>query len=334
MASVELTQIVEAFRGAESFLIASHTGPDGDAVGTGLALGCLLRALGKERVVCVNDDPVPRRYQWVPGAEDIVTPEQVAGSFDAAVMIDVHGRDRIGRSAKLIGPDTRAIVVDHHQGPAEPGALAFMDSSYCAVGEIVAQMFDMAGVPLTRQAAEYIYIAMATDTGGFQYANTSPRCHRTVAGLLETGLDVADLSARLFAGISAAKFELLRRVVGRMEREVDGRLAHSFLAIGDMREAGADVEDCDGLVNYCRDIEGVEAGFMFREAGKGKTKVSMRSRAPIDCARFLEAFGGGGHSGAGGATLDMPVAQAQDAVLKRARGLWNGDGRETGDNEA
>ncbi|NIA12868.1 MAG: hypothetical protein GWP08_02215 [Nitrospiraceae bacterium] len=334
MARVELAEIVAAFQGAESFLIASHPSPDGDAIGTALALGCFLRALGKEHVVCVNDDPVPRRYQWVPGVESIMTHEQVTGSFDAVVMIDVHGRDRIGRSAKLISPAAQAIVVDHHQSPAEPGALAFVDPSYCAVGEIVAEMFHVADVSLTRQAAEYIYIAMATDTGGFQYANTTPRCHRTVAALLETGLDVAGLSDRLFGGLSVPKFELLRRVVARMEREADGRLAHTFLRMEDMREGGADAEDCDGLVNYCRDIEGVEAGFLFRELEEGKTKVSMRSRAPVDCARFLKAFGGGGHAGAGGVTLDMPVVEAQDAILKRARELCNGHNPEPKNNEA
>jgi len=320
MSRTELRDIVEAFRRAQSFVVLSHPGPDGDAVGSTLALAHLLDALGKEQVVCVNDDPVPRIYRWLSGAERIVRSDTCPPvSADMAVLVDVSRRDRVGKAARVI-PDSRPLVVlDHHLEERPEGDLNFVDPTRSSVGEIVADLFEAAGLEMSREAAQCAYVALVTDTGGFRYTNTNARCHRVAARLLEAGVDAAAVSARLFDTMSAPKFDLLRRVVHRMQREVDGRLAHTYLKMEDMEEACAGLEDLEGLVNFGRNIDGVVVGALFRELGPEETKVSLRARAPFNCAQFLDQFGGGGHPGAAGATIEAPLASATRQVLKQLR---------------
>lgn len=320
MSRTELSDIVEAFRGAQSFLVLSHPGPDGDAVGSTLALAHFLEALGKKQVVCVNDDPVPRIYQWLSGAERIVRSDTCPPvSADMAVLVDVSRRDRVGKAAQMIAESRPVVVLDHHLEERPEGDLNFVDPTRSSVGEIVVDLFEAAGLEMSPEAAQCAYVALVTDTGGFRYANTTPRCHRIAARLLEAGVDPAAVSARVFDTMSAPKFDLLRHVVHRMQREMDGRLAHTYLNVQDMEQAAAGLEDLEGLVNFARNIEGVVVGALFRELSPEETKVSLRARAPFNCAQFLERFGGGGHAGAAGATLEAPLTNATQRVLKQLR---------------
>ena len=325
MSKTELSDIVEVFRRAQSFLVLSHPGPDGDAVGSTLALAHFLEALGKKQVMCVNDDPVPRTYRWLSGAKRIVRTDACPPvSADMVVLIDVSRRDRVGNAAQVI-PDSRPVVVlDHHLEQRPEGDLNFVDPTRSSVGEIVADLFEAAGLQMSLEAAQCAYVALVTDTGGFSYTNTTPRCHRIAARLLEAGVDAAGVSARVFDTMSVPKFDLLRRVVQRMQRDVDGRLAHTYLKMQDMDEASAGIEDLDGLANFARNIEGVVVGAMFRELAPKETKVSLRARPPFNCAQFLERFGGGGHAGAAGATLEAPLADASQQVLEPLRAHLGG----------
>ena len=173
MSRTDLSDIIEAFRGAHSFLVLSHPGPDGDAVGSTLAVAHFLRALGKEQVLCVNDDPVPRIYRWLSGAERIVRSDTCAPvSADMTVLVDVSRRDRVGNAARVI-PDLRPVVVlDHHLEQRPEGDLNFVDPTRSSVGEIVVDLFEAAGLELSREAAQCAYVALVTDTGGFRYTNT------------------------------------------------------------------------------------------------------------------------------------------------------------------
>jgi len=320
MPKTDLDGVAAALRSGESFLISSHISPDGDAIGSMLALKELLRAMGKSPLTCAIDGPVPQAYRWLPGASDIVeTPGRVSSSHDTAVIVDVGRRDRLGAAADLIGPSSQVIVLDHHLEDAAEGDVVFVDPSYASVGEIITELFDVVGVAMPREAAECAYVAVATDTGGFRFSNTSPRTHRIAARLIAAGLDVAELSARMFERMSAPKFRLLRRVLDRLEILEDGRLAFSYLTLSDMRECGAAGEDVEGLVNFPRNIEGVEVGMLFREVGEATVKVSMRSQRGFNCAELLRGFGGGGHAPAAGATLARPLREAMTQVTSRVR---------------
>ena len=311
----ELSQILAELRAGSAFLVTSHSSPDGDAIGSMLAMYHFLRALGKAPVVCANEGPVPRIYQWLPAAECILGPDAPLPSCDTAVVVDVAQRDRLGRIAERIGPRSKLVVIDHHVEENPCGDANFVDAGYAAVGEILVELFINAGIPMSPEAATCAYVAQATDTGGFRFANTNARSHRLAAHLLETGIDVSDINRRVFDEMSHAKVKLLGRLLERRRFAHEGRVAYSELTQQDMADAQAREEDSDNLINFLRNINGVEVALLFREVDSGKTKVSCRSRNKFNAALFLQRFGGGGHRAAAGATVAMSLPQACSVVL-------------------
>lgn len=319
MIHLSLEEVVEALSAGESYVVTAHTNPDGDAIGSTLAMADLLRGLGKSRVHCVNADPVPYVYEWLPGAEAIAAPTTPPPHFDTLVIVDVAQRLRIGKVADIIRPDTRTIVVDHHLETNPFGDMGIIDPTYAACGELVVDLFDRAGVAITEAAATCAYVAQATDTGGFRYANTNARSHRIAATLLECGIDVFDISSRVFDTMRSAKFHLLRRVLDRLHFDAGGQIAYSYVMTRDLSELDAKTQDIDGLINFVRNVEGVVVGVLFYEIEPSKTKVSLRSRGTFNSAHALQTFGGGGHHGAAGAVVDLPLHDTRTAVLDHLR---------------
>jgi bifunctional oligoribonuclease and PAP phosphatase NrnA len=310
----KLVKIAAQLRKGERFLLCSHIGPDGDAIGSMLGMRLLLADLGKPDVVCVCADPVPRIYQWLPGADAVEVPDQVSGEFDTVVILDVAQRERIGEAARFIHDGATVIIIDHHLDVEPFGQLAFTDHTYAATGQILCDLFEAAERPLSRAAAACLYVALSTDTGGFRYANTTPAAHEAAAKLIATGIDVAEISSRVFDVISVPKFKMMVNVLDRTRLSLTGRLAVSEIRLEDMRASGAQDEDADGLINVPRNIEGVEVAVIFKENEAHTTKVSMRARSGFNCAHFLQQFGGGGHAGAAGATLEEPIVAARQRV--------------------
>ncbi len=312
---INLEGAIAAMRAASSFTLTTHINPDGDAIGSLLALEHFLGAIGKRDIDCVCHDPVPRIYEWLPGAERIKTPAQLGTVGELVIVIDVAQFSRIGSVAGKIPPGHPVLVLDHHLEDSPSGTLHYIDPGYAAAAEIVVDLYEAAGVPMSREAAECAYVGLTTDTGGFRYANTNARAHERAARLLKVGIDVAEISGRCFDVISTAKLDLLRHVLDRMVMEEEGRVAWSYLDEADLLLAAASHEDTSGLVNFARNIEGVDIGILLRQAGPNEVKLSMRSRKGINSAQLLKPLGGGGHAGAAGATLKMDLNAARAAVL-------------------
>lgn len=314
----DLAVVLDILRRGSSLLLTTHVNPDGDAIGSMLALRCLLTDMGKERITCAMEDPVPRMYQWLPGAERIVGKAGVTGPYDVAVILDAARRSRIGSIAECIGEGTTLAALDHHldEGPAE--GVTFLDPTRSSVGEIIVELFDLATLPISPQAALCAYVALATDTGGFRFSNTSARSHRVAARLLETGIDVADVSERVLDSLSFSKLQLIARVLERLRLSESGRVAYSEVTAQDMQELGAQAEDLDGVVNLPRNLEGVRLAVLLREVDANTTKANFRARRGVNCANLARRFGGGGHAAAAGATLAMPLHVARTAVLQEA----------------
>ena len=327
MRMLELGEVLGELRGAKRILITSHENADGDAIGSMLGLRALLRALGKTQIVCVLENPVPRLYRNLPGAGAILSAAEPPEECDLAVLLDASSIERTGGAAQRWLPSgLPLLVIDHHLGEGPAGAAGFIDPSYAAVGEIVAELFEAAELPLTREAAHCIYVAQITDTGGYRYSNTSARSHRIAARLHETGLDTAQICGSIFDVISMPKFELLRLVLDRMAFFADGRCAHTFLLQEDLDAAGAGQEDLDGLVNYGRNIEGVETGLLFLSLEPELTKVNMRSRGPVNAADFMKHYGGGGHAAASGARVEWPLEDVRRDMLERLEACLGNNG--------
>jgi phosphoesterase RecJ-like protein len=293
--------------------------PDGDAVGSLLGVAHLLRAMGKTHVTCVLEDPVPRVYTWLAGADWIVKPETVRGPFDVGVIIDAHTCDRTGTACPLLKQCAGVIVIDHHLVDVAEGDILFIDPEYAASGEMVYDLFEEVGIRPAKDAADCLYTALTTDTGSFRYSNTSARSHRIAAGLIDAGINVRDITARVIDTMSRGKYGLLRRVLDRIEFKADGAVACAEIYAKDLDETGARNEDTDGLINYLRNIEGVRLAMLFREAPNNKTKVSFRASAEFNAAELSREWGGGGHAAAAGATLAQPLPEAKQTVLAHLR---------------
>lgn len=315
----DLDAILDAVGAARCLVVTTHVRPDGDAVGSALALARLAGALGAGRVACVMEDPVPAAYRWLPGAEGLRSPRESEPFPDTFVVIDASRRFRVGTAANLIGPETRLVVVDHHVENQPEGDVIFVDTTYAASGEIVAELFFRAGLPMDVETAQCLYVAILTDTGGFRYANTNPRTHRITARLLETGINAAAISARVFDSMTYAKFLLMKRILNRIQLCEDGRVAYAELLPSDLDETCAKAEDLDNLITYGRSIDGVQVAILFQVLDAKTTKISLRSTPEFDSTQVAEFFGGGGHPGAAAAVLSSPVSDARAAVLERVK---------------
>lgn len=316
MKRIDLKGVVDECRGADSFLVTTHTSPDGDAIGSILAMRHFLIALGKEDVTCATHDPVPRVYDWLPGAVEIENTDNLRDAYGLVVVLDVAQLARIGSVAMCFSPEQRILVLDHHREENPCGTVNFIDHTYASASEIVAELFDVSGLAITREAAECAYVGLTTDTGSFKYANTDARAHRCAARLLEAGIDVSGISSRVFDVMSLPKSDLLRRVLERLQVSDCARYAWSYVTEQDLIEADATSEDVDGLVNFVRNLEAIEVGMLFRELERNSMKVSMRSRGRMNAADVLRPLGGGGHAGAAGATLQLTLEEGRAHVLQ------------------
>lgn len=314
MIRLELPALLEELKTANTFMVTSHVSPDGDAVGSVLALKFLLEALGKE-VLCVLADPVPAIYTNLPGAASILSPDAEIPDFDVAIIVDVARLNRIGDVADLITEDEKVVVIDHHLEEHPEGDFGFIDASYAATGEIMVDLFTAAGVPISPEAAHCAYVAQITDTGGYRYSNTSARSHRIAALLHEVAIDHAEICSDVFDMFSRPKILLMKTVLDRMELSCEGRVATSYVTQEDIDEVGGKKEDLNGLVNYLRNIDGVVVGILFTGVDAETTKASLRSSHAFNAATFLKEYGGGGHAAAAGVTLNEALPEARKRLL-------------------
>lgn len=316
MRPLSLGDIVAVFRERASFLLTTHVSPDGDAVGSLLGLYHLLRAMGKDTVSCVMADPVPSAYGFLPGADQIKSASAEVIDAELAVIVDAGRLERVGAVAQHIADPSRLLVIDHHleEGPA--GAMGLIDPSYAATGEMVFELFQASDTPLTSDAATCLYVAQATDTGGYRFSNTTARSHRIAACLHETGIETHALCSRVFDTLSVPKFRLLQLILERMRFDAGGRVAHAYVMPDDFEAAGAGKDELENLVNYARNIEGVQAGLLCYSVKSDETKVSLRTAPGFNAASFMNRFGGGGHAAAAGATLARPLDEVREEIVR------------------
>ncbi len=315
MLKLGLEAVIEELRAADSFFLTSHVNPDGDAVGSVLAMRYFLEALGKHNITCYLSDPVPKRYAHLPGAKAIQTGNiKSTPSYDLALVLDVSRRDRMGQAVDYVPAHQKTLIIDHHLEEEPEGTSGYIDATYAATGEIVAALYEAAELPMSIFAAHCIYVAQITDTGGYRFSNTSPRSHRIAAALLETGIDAAEICRDVFDVLPLPKMYLLQRVLDRLALSAEGRLAVSYVCQQDLTDVAASREDMDGLINYVRNIEGVEIAALFTEVAPDATKVSLRAAAGFNAAQFLNGYGGGGHAAAAGATIEESLEAVRRKV--------------------
>jgi len=304
-----------------TFLLTTHVNPDGDGIGSEVALALWLRGLGKT-VHVLNDSVVPPTYLFLARAQPLevhgheLAEERFAGA-EALVVLDTSNRQRIGRLAPLIDRHPIAVaVVDHHVSHAHGfGRVNVIEPEASATGEILYDLMREAGVSLTPAIAEALYVALMTDTGSFRFSNTDSHAHRMAAELLGHGLDPQRLHAQVHAHASAARLRFFGEVLARLEIHEDGRLVVLEASPEQFQRHGLEGSDTEGLVDMPRNIAGVDAVALFSEVEPGKVKVSLRSTGRVAIDAIATRHGGGGHPHAAGVLLRGTRADARARIL-------------------
>jgi phosphoesterase RecJ-like protein len=309
-------EIAALLRGRRRFAVLSHVRPDGDALGSQLALALCLKELGKE-VHVWNEDGLLEKYAFLPEGKLLTKPPAEPEDFDVVVALDTATRDRLGTTLGAIRSAQHWINIDHHPSNPGYGDLVYIDPFAPATGQILFELIRSEGLPFDRAIAENLFAAISTDTGSFQYPNTTWRTFEIAAELLRSGVDVGRLSQQLYESYPRRRAELLRALLGTMRFDAGGKIASFSLSRAVAAELGAQPEDNEGLIDHLRAIEGVIVAVFFEELPDGKVRVSMRSKnEAADVCAICQRFGGGGHKLAAGARVRGELADVERRVLE------------------
>ncbi len=316
-----LNDAVRFLRAHDDFLLISHVSPDGDTLGSGLAMYAALTQLGKRaQIVC--EEPVPHIYRFLPNAGQVTLPSG-ARNTEAVVCIDCADIARTGDCKPLFDAAGYTLNIDHHGTNNRYAQNNFVQKAG-ATGELVYEILLRLKVRLTTDIASCLYAALTTDTGNFAYSNTTPDTLRIAAELLESGIDLPYLNRALFRTVPFHKTKLLGLAITKTQLYEHGRIGMSTLTQSDLRECSATGEDAEGIIDTIRDIDTVEIAALLRESSDGQIRVSLRGKSAADVSQIAVASGGGGHRLAAGCTLTGPITEAAERILSAAIAVLHG----------
>ena len=310
-------QIKHTLDAATRILVASHVRPDADAYGSCIAMALHLKAQGKD-VTVWNEEGMTEKFRYLPDC-DLVSapPEHEKHDFDVFLALDTSTKERLGRVLKATGDVITWINVDHHVSNHRYGNLNYIDDTSPATGQILYDYFAASGAEITPAMAVNLYAAISTDTGSFQYDKTSPHTFRLIADLVEKGVNVPEISRKMYDSYPRRRLELLKALLNSARFDCDDRVASFSLSLETAKNLVVLPEDNEGLIDHLRAVEGVQVAVFFEELPENKVRVSMRSKEPrFDVCKICSLFGGGGHSQAAGARLAGPLETAEEKVLE------------------
>lgn len=310
-------QIRHTLDAATRILVASHVRPDADAYGSCIAMALHLKALGKE-VTVWNEEGMTEKFRYLPDC-DIVSapPAHEKRDFDVFLALDTSTKERLGRVLGSTGNVATWINIDHHVSNHRYGNLNYIDDTAPATGQILYDYFAVAGTGITPAMADNLYAAISTDTGSFQYDKTSPHTFRLIADLVEKGVDVPEISRKMYDSYPRRRLELLKALLNSARFDCDDRVASFSLSLETGKKLAVLPEDNEGLIDHLRAVEGVQVAVFFEELPENKVRVSMRSKEPrFDVCKICSLFGGGGHAQAAGARLVGSLDSAEEKVLE------------------
>jgi phosphoesterase RecJ-like protein len=318
-----LAAAAEELRTGERFLLTTHEGPDGDALGSLLALHHILQQLGKDSVMflAAKEFPLPVEYRFLPLEE--VFHEPPADLVDRVVVfLDCGNIDRMPVGF-LRRDGAKVVNIDHHHDNTRFGTVNLVDTGASCTAEIVFELAKLLGAEITSEIAGALYVALITDTGRFMYENTGTAAHRMAAELIEAGVDVHDTYRRLYEHVPIEKLRLVARAIERIERFDDCKLAVTYLSAADYADTGASDALTEGIIDHVRSLEGTEVAAMIRDrtdGGDAARKVSLRSTVgSVDVSAIARKRGGGGHRRAAGFSTDLSYPELVDFLCAEIR---------------
>ncbi|WP_066635290.1 DHH family phosphoesterase [Desulfolucanica intricata] len=311
-----LGEIANVIRRARRFFLCGHVTPDGDSIGSVLALGLALESLGKE-VILASPEPVPESLSFLPSAKRIRINFNKAPDFEIFIMLDCSEVDRLGAKISEVAKlAQQKIILDHHPTSGCTADYCYIDDTAAATGEIVYDLLEILDIEFTPEIATCLYTAIVTDTGSFQYQNTTPKTHLRASRLLSSGVDVARVSTSLFGEKPLAHIRIVGVGLKNLKLSPCGQVAWISITREMLADLKVQDEYSEGLINYPRMIKGVEVALLFRELEPELFKVSLRSKSEIDVNAIAKVFGGGGHVRASGCRLEGKLAEVERQVLE------------------
>ncbi len=307
-------EVADLLRGGRRFLVCSHVNPDGDAVGSSVAMALCLRREGKD-VLVYSQDPVPALYAFLPGSEQIRNEIPPGAAFDASILLDCGSPKRVGKAFEAFPGKGRLVVIDHHPAAEPVDGLAWVQTEAAATGEILLGLITALGAGPSPAMATALYMALMTDTGSFRFSNTTARTLAAASELLAAGADHGLLVDRIYERFPPERFQLLGLALRTLAFHHDGRVGTMRVTRAMYRATGAREEDTEGFVDIPRSVAGVEVAALVRQVGPREFRVNLRSRGRLDVGRLAARFDGGGHPNAAGCTMRGGAASVQEVLL-------------------
>lgn len=313
-------EVAEAIAAHGSFIIMSHVRPDGDAIGSQIALGFSLIAMGK-KVFLINEDGVPESLAFLAGSELVMTPPGSPVDAEVAIALDTATKPRLGEGALHAASEVKLwINIDHHISNPLYGDINHVDAAKPATGQIVYELIREQGYPFPAETRDAIYVAVSTDTGSFQYGSTTAETYEMGADLIRQGLDVGRINSETYDSHPYRRLELMRALLNTLEISPDGKIAHWELRDATRIGLNLQPDDSEGLIDLIRGVKGVRVAAFFEELESGKIRVSMRSKDKgVNVCNVAAKFGGGGHALAAGIRMAGPLDEAKLMVLAELR---------------
>jgi len=326
-------QIIQQLKQNKNILIASHTSPDGDAIGSLTALGLALETFGKN-VVLYNEGPIPAVYRFLPHTDRVLCTLEPDASFDVAVISDCSNLQRIGAAAETVKQTPVIINIDHHVTNNGFGEFQLVDAKACSSAEIVYRLIKKLGVAIDAAIATSLYTGIFTDTGSFRFANTNLAAFTICNEMVENGADPYRVARHVYGAYSLSRIKLLNRALDSIEISQDGKRSLMVLTQTMLTETGTQSEDVEGIINYARRIEDVKMAVLIHEQKNGAKPganarhpyhVSLRGDGNVDVAAIASAFGGGGHHDAAGFNIVTTLADIKNKMFSLEIGTRNSD---------
>ena len=304
-----LERVLEWLGPRDDFAIASHADPDGDSLGSSLALALALEQVGKRSTVVIGQS-MPRRYRWLPDSGRVVSAEHVPIDARASILVECSEFERSG----VTGLDTLAALnIDHHAKNSLYGEVNWIDTGAAATGMMIHELALALGAEVTPEMATLLYVTVLTDTGSFQHSNTDAAALRFAGDMVAAGANAATISERVYSGYPAARIRLLGESLSSLTFAADGRIAYMYLPFAAFERQGT--RDTEAFVNQAQGIRGVKVSLLFKEVEPGVLRISLRSDGSVDVAEIAAAHGGGGHPRASGCQIMEPFETASDRLL-------------------
>lgn len=314
-----LWPVMDAFKQADDWLIVTHERPDGDAIGSALAMACVMDAMHKQWTFLI-DEPMPFRFGFLPHFHEAqLTKNSPERKFQHVIAVDCADENRFLYAQPYIAADAVIVNVDHHQTNPRFGGAAWVDSEAAATCELVFHIVRALQIELTQDLAKCLYTGILTDTGGFAQPNTTRAVHQIAAELLASGVQPYDIAGPVLEARSWNQTRLLQLALNNLSVSDDGLYAALYVTRDMLDSTECTDDDSEGLVNHTRAVDTVEVGVLFRETLDGQVKASLRSKRCVDVALIAQKFDGGGHIRAAGCVLPLPLSEAMNAVYAEVK---------------